>query len=633
MKDPVSILYQYWGHQDFRPLQEEIIQSVLQGQDTVALLPTGGGKSLCFQIPALIMEGICIVISPLVALMNDQVASLKDKGIKALSLTGGISQEELTTLLDNALFGNYKFLYCSPERLQQEQVQEAIRKMQVNLIAVDEAHCISQWGNDFRPAYQNLQILRELHPYVPTIALTATATPEVLTDTISQLQLEDPQIFKKSFARHNLSYQVFEESDKLNQLVRLMEKYPGTAIIYLRNRKQTEFFSKHLNSQGISSSFYHGGLQPKEKSKRLEAWKNGAIIAMVATNAFGMGIDHAGVRLVVHAQLPDSLESYFQEAGRAGRDEKPAYAVLLYESYDKQLLKKQFLESQPSVKELKKLYRTLNNYFQISYGEGVFTEHQFSLTRFCQTYSLPILNVYNGLQALDRIGVLQLSQQFGRKSKIQFLVTSEVLLKRFEENPSFSMIGKTLLRMYGGLFESVIPINLDWVSNKSGIAAERIISVLQEMEKENLVSLQLFDTDSRITFLVPREDDRTINPFSKTIKKLYQQKEKQVDAVLKYIENDRICKQVQLLQYFGETDASPCGHCSVCMKKSGKATNRHTENIHTQILKLLQEESMDSRSLVESLTFAEEEVLKALQWLLDRKKIRINAINQYYKNE
>ena len=275
MKDPISILYQYWGHQDFRPLQEEIIQSVLQGQDTVALLPTGGGKSLCFQIPTLIMEGICIVISPLVALMNDQVASLKDKGIKALSLTGGISQEELTTLLDNALFGNYKFLYCSPERLQQEQVQEAIRRMQVNLIAVDEAHCISQWGNDFRPAYQNLQILRELHPYVPTIALTATATPEVLTDTISQLQLEDPQIFKKSFARHNLSYQVFEESDKLNQLVRLMEKYPGTAIIYLRNRKQTEFFSKHLNSQGISSSFYHGGLQPKEKSKRLEAWKNG----------------------------------------------------------------------------------------------------------------------------------------------------------------------------------------------------------------------------------------------------------------------------------------------------------------------------------------------------------------------
>ena len=388
MNNVRDIVAKFWGFTSFKPMQEEIIASVINGKDTVALLPTGGGKSICFQIPALAMEGICIVVSPLVALMGDQVNALKERGIKALKITGGISFEELNTLLDNALYGNYKFLYLSPERLQQEIVQNYIRQMNVNLIAVDEAHCISQWGNDFRPAYKNITILREIHPLVPIIALTATATPEVLEDTISELKMKLPAVFKNSFDRENLSYQVFKEDDKLYRTVQLLKKNSGSAIVYVRNRKGTTEISDQLNSLGIYVIFYHGGISSKEKSQKLQSWRSGAISTMVATNAFGMGIDHPNVRFVIHLQIPESLESYFQETGRAGRDGEMASAVLLYNGYDKILVKTQFVDSLPTTSDLKKIYRTLNNYFQIPYGEGEFTKHNFNFSEFCQAYSL-----------------------------------------------------------------------------------------------------------------------------------------------------------------------------------------------------------------------------------------------------
>src|SRR5690606_21455823 len=380
-------------------MQEEIIASVINGKDTVALLPTGGGKSICFQIPAMDMEGICIVVSPLVALMGDQVNALKERGIKALKITGGISFDELNTLLDNALYGNYKFLYLSPERLQQEIVQNYIRQMNVNLIAVDEAHCISQWGNDFRPAYKNITILREIHPLVPIIALTATATAEVLEDTISELNMELPSVFKNSFVRENLSYQVFKEDDKLYRAEQLLKKNSGSAIVYVRNRKSTIEISDQLNSMGISSTFYHGGISAKEKTQKLNSWRSSAVSTMVATNAFGMGIDHPNVRFVIHLQIPESVESYFQEAGRAGRDGENDSAVLLYNEYDKILVKSQFVESLPNTSDLKKIYRTLNNYFQIPYGEGEFTKHNFSFSEFCQTYSFNSQLTYNALNS------------------------------------------------------------------------------------------------------------------------------------------------------------------------------------------------------------------------------------------
>jgi ATP-dependent DNA helicase RecQ len=373
LNTPVQILEKYWGFSSFKSRQEAIIDSVLNGQDTIALLPTGGGKSICFQIPALLNEGICIVVSPLVALMSDQVKNLKEKGIKALALKGGISFDELRTLLDNATYGNYKFLYLSPERLQQEMVQNYIKQMNVNTIAVDEAHCISQWGSDFRPAYRNITILRELHPLVPIIALTATATPKVLENTIDELKLELPNIFKDSFVRKNISYQVIEEDDKLYRIERLLKNNSGSAIVYVRSRNTAVEINNQLNSIGISSAFYHGGLSADEKDKKLEAWKNNSISTMVATNAFGMGIDHPNVRFVIHIQLPESLESYFQEAGRAGRDGARATAVLIHNAYDKILVRKQFIDSLATPSDLKKIYHTLVNYFHIAYGEGAFS--------------------------------------------------------------------------------------------------------------------------------------------------------------------------------------------------------------------------------------------------------------------
>ena len=632
MNNVRDIVAKFWGFTSFKPMQEEIIASVINGKDTVALLPTGGGKSICFQIPALAMEGICIVVSPLVALIGDQVNALKERGIKALKITGGISFEELNTLLDNALYGNYKFLYLSPERLQQEIVQNYIRQMNVNLIAVDEAHCISQWGNDFRPAYKNITILREIHPLVPIIALTATATPEVLEDTISELKMKLPAVFKNSFDRENLSYQVFKEDDKLYRTVQLLKKNSGSAIVYVRNRKGTTEISDQLNSLGISATFYHGGISSKEKSQKLQSWRSGAISTMVATNAFGMGIDHPNVRFVIHLQIPESLESYFQETGRAGRDGEMASAVLLYNGYDKILVKTQFVDSLPTTSDLKKIYRTLNNYFQIPYGEGEFTKHNFNFSEFCQAYSLNSQLTYNALTSLDRLGVLQLSQEFGRKSIVQFLVSSEALLDYFEKEVTASIIGKTILRIYGGIFEIPTAINLDLIAAKTGQTIETIAAILKKMERDQLAEITLQITDATLTFLVPREDDKTIHVISREVEALNRKKKAQVNSVLNYLENTKTCRSVQLLSYFGETILEKCGICSVCKQHPSNLSKKELQQIAENILALLEGEDLSSREISEKLTFAETDVLKAINLLLDAEKININPRNQYYLN-
>ncbi|HLT49712.1 MAG TPA: ATP-dependent DNA helicase RecQ [Aequorivita sp.] len=627
-----DILTKYWGYTSFKPMQEEIIASVLNGKDTVALLPTGGGKSLCFQVPALAMEGICIVVSPLVALMGDQVNALKERGIKALNLKGGISFDELNTLLDNALYGNYKFLYLSPERLQQEIVQNYIKQMNVNLIAVDESHCISQWGNDFRPAYKNITLLREIHPLVPVIALTATATPEVLEDTISELKMELPAVFKNSFVRENLSYQVFKEEDKLYKTEQLLKTNKGSAIVYVRSRKSTIEISEQLNSLGISASFYHGGISPKEKAQKLQSWRSEAFSTMVATNAFGMGIDHPNVRFVIHLQIPESLESYFQEAGRAGRDGDYATAVLLYNEYDKIYVKQQFVESLPTTSDLKKIYRTLNNYFQIPYGEGEFTKHNFGFSEFCKTYNLNTLLTYNALNSLDRLSIIQLSQEFGRKSIVQFLIPSEEVLHYFEKDVTASVIGKTILRIYGGIFEMPTAINLDLITSKTGQSIETVIAVLKKMERDHIVEMMLQITDATLTFLVPREDDKTINVISREVEALNRKKTAQVNSVLNYIANTNTCRSVQLVSYFGETTASKCGICSVCKTQNSKLSNREIEHLAKQILAILESGDLSSREISEKLTFAETDILKVLRLLIDAGKIKINPKKQYYLN-
>jgi len=626
--NPSEILYQYWGYTSFKPLQEDIIDSVLNKNDTMALLPTGGGKSICFQIPALMEAGICIVISPLIALMNDQVNALNNKGIKSMSLSGKLSYNDIDRMLDNCIYGNYKFLYLSPERLQQELVQQRIEKMNVNIIAVDEAHCISQWGNDFRPAYKNVVLLRTIKPGVPIIALTATATPEVLKDTINELQLKNPKLFQKSFYRENLAYLVFKEEDKHYRLKQIL-KNDEPAIIYVRNRKNTEEVSAYLNSQGFDSDFFHGGITIEEKKKKLTNWLNENTPIMVATNAFGMGIDKPNVRTVIHIDLPESLESYFQETGRAGRDGRYSKTILLYNEADKTQVYRQFISSLPAVDFLKQVYSKLTNHFLIAYGEGEFTTQAFNFEKFCIKYKLHTIKTYNAIQTLDRLSVIKLSFEFGRKTEVQFLLESNQVIHYLESNMKKSIIGKTILRLYPGIFEREASIDLELIASKSGQSTEDIIKSLKEFESDQVISLQLMNTDTTLTFIEPREDDRTINRIAKIVERQNKLKTEQVQAVLAYIDNNSVCKSIQLLQYFGDYSDNPCGICSVCSRQQTTPSDKETKLIAADVLLLLEEQLLSSREICERLTFVESKVVFVLQRLLEANKIKPTLNNKY----
>ncbi|MBU2928684.1 RecQ family ATP-dependent DNA helicase [Winogradskyella psychrotolerans] len=624
---PIEVLERYWNHTSFRPLQEEIITSVLNREDTFALLPTGGGKSVCFQIPALIQDGICIVISPLIALMKDQVNTLKAKGIKAIALTSGLSYKDLDTQLDNCIYGNYKFLYLSPERLQQSLVQERIQQMRVNLIAIDEAHCISQWGNDFRPAYKNISTLREMHPHVNCIALTASAKYDVINDIVDNLDFINPKIYKASFARPNIAYNVVHTDDKLYQLEYFLRTYSGSSIIYVRNRRATTDIHNFLNAKGFSSTYFHGGITNKEKQKRLYEWTNGQKQIMVATTAFGMGIDKADVKTVIHINLPESLESYYQEAGRAGRNGELAQAIILKQHIDEDHLRSQFLSSLPSVAFVKTVYNKLCNYFQISYGEGENTMHQFDFKSFCHHYKLSASITYNALLLLDRNAIITLTQHFNFRTKIQFITTNAVLFKYLETHLDLNILVKVLLRTYGGIFDYDTKVNLGLVVKKVNLPENQVITQLQRLEKDEVISLQIANTDSEITFLKPREDDITINPIAKTIKQQHTLKHQQIEAVLSYIKNDLVCRSQQLLSYFGEQTVQNCGICSVCIAKASK-TNP-TAGVTNQILKALQAETLSSRQLLQHINCSEKVLLKSLLELIELNKIKLTHANTY----
>jgi ATP-dependent DNA helicase RecQ len=625
---PADVLYQYWGFRNFRPLQEEIIESVLAKQDTIALLPTGGGKSVCFQIPALIEDGICIVISPLIALMNDQVNALNSKGIKSMALSGKISFSDLDRMLDNCIYGNYKFLYLSPERLQQELVQQRIEMMNVNLIAIDEAHCISQWGNDFRPAYKNIVMLRTIKPNVPFIALTATATPDVLKDTINELQLKEPEVFQKSFYRENLAYLVYQEEDKHYRLLQLLK--PGEpAIVYVRNRKNTEEISNFLNRNNLDSTFFHGGISSEEKNKKLANWLNEATTIMVATNAFGMGIDKPNVRTVIHIDLPESLESYFQETGRAGRDGQYSKAILLYNEADKSQVFRQFISSLPSVEFLKLIYKKLCSHFFVAYGEGEFVTYDFNFEKFCLSNALHTIKTYNAIQTLDRLSIIKLSFEFGRKTEVQFLLSSDQTIRYLESTMKKSIIGKTILRLYSGIYERESSIDLELIASKSGQSTNDILNALKEFENDEVIKLNLSNTDTTLTFIEPREDDRTINRIAKTVEALNKLKTRQVQSVLAFIENNKVCRSIQLLQYFGDYSDQPCGICNVCSKQQAFPTQKEIKLIAGAILLLLEESILNSREICERITFAEPKVIFVLQSLLETKKITLTQNNKY----
>ena len=566
MKHPIEILEHYWNFSEFKPQQEAIIEAVLANEDCIALLPTGGGKSICFQIPAMIRNGICIVVSPLIALMHDQVNNLKLKGIKAMALTSGISYNDLDRMLDNCVFGNYKFLYLSPERLQQDLVQQRIKQMNVNLIAVDEAHCISQWGHDFRPAYRDIKLLRKIHPSVNIIGLTASATFKVVEDISDQLDCISPKIFKTSFQRSNLAYLGLECNDKLKMTVQVLKKYSETSIIYVRNRKSTLEISRYLNKIGISSSYYHGGMSIKEKKTQFNQWVSNSNQVMVATNAFGMGIDKSNVQTVIHHNLPESLESYYQEAGRAGRNGEKAYAVILSNNSDQIISEKEQLNSLPNIDFLKKVYKRICNYFQISYGEGVDSVHNFNFKSFCRFYNFPTVLTYNALKILDRTSIISLEEKLRNSVFVKVLINNNVLFNYLEKYPKQALVIKVILRSHEGVFDHTTEISVQEIINKTKLSEKKVIELLTKLNHASIIQFEYSKTDAKITFIEPREDDKTINRISKIIKQQQVLKRKQINSVLNYIKNDGICKSQKLLSYFEEINSSLCGICSSCLE-------------------------------------------------------------------
>ncbi len=628
MKDPQEILKKYWGYENFKGSQRPIIDAVLSGKDVLALLPTGGGKSLCYQIPAMAFEGLCIVVSPLIALIQNQVQQLKDSGIKSVALTGGISKEELNNLLDNCVYGNYKFLYLSPERLQQEIVKDRIAQMQISLLAIDEAHCISEWGNDFRPAYLNCALLRDIKPEIPVIALTATATAKVADDITQNLRFKEHQVFKDSFNRKNIYFGVIWEEDKQRRLFEFCKNSDKSAIIYVRSRKMTQVLTSYLQRKNISATYYHGGIPKEEKEKKLAMWLNNEVRIMVAINAFGMGIDKADVSLVVHYQIPESIENYYQEAGRAGRNGLPAEAILITNKEDELQLKNQFLKVLPDITFLKLLYNKLNNYFQIPYGTLPEETFQFRFEEFCHNYELNSPMAYNGLRILDQNSVISLSQNFSRKTTVQFLVSKKELLDYLERYQRLAPLVQTILRTYGGIFDFETKINTLLISKKAALPEDKILNTLAQLEKDKIISLKERNRDLELVFLVPREDDLTINNFSQKVEMQLQTKTSKVASMLAYINNNSVCRNRQLLSYFGEKSNQNCNNCDVCNTPE-KLDKQNFLEIKSNIIALLEQKESSSRTIIQYLPQNELLILRVLQKLLEDGNISINSKNEY----
>ncbi|MFK8271743.1 RecQ family ATP-dependent DNA helicase [Capnocytophaga stomatis] len=628
MKNSLEILKKYWGYDSFRYPQDVIIQSVLEGNDVLALMPTGGGKSVAFQVPALVKEGICIVVSPLIALMTDQVENLKIKGIRALSIAGGISYEDLERLLNNAVCGNYKFLYLSPERLQQEVVRSFIKSMNVNLIAIDEAHCVSHWGKDFRPAYLKCKWLKEQFPKVPMLALTASATLKVQEDIVQQLGIERATVISTSLSRPNIAYMTFKTHNKWQRLEQILKKNKGTSIVYVRSRNGTVRMAEYLQEQGISATFFHGGLSSEEKNKKLSMWLLNDVQVMVATNAFGMGIDKPDVRTVIHWEIPATIEDYFQEAGRAGRDGEKSYAVLLYDESDLQNAKNQLKEQIIDVPYLKFLYAKLNAYFQIAYGEGEEIPFRFQFSDFCKRYNLQFQKTYNGLSLLDRLSVISLSQNFHHKITLRFLPTSVEVINYLKNQSELKDIVFYLLRNFPGIYEQTTPVKIERIAQKTGIEVGKIVTQFEKLQKDEIIEYTNENTDAEIIFKVPRDDDRTINAVAKNLKEYNKNKIDLQEAMFRYIENSDECKSVQLLRYFGESEMTSCGVCSVCVSKKQKV-EINTEELRQQILNLLKKQGMSSNELLLRLDFEEKNILEELYNLLETNKVYINEYNQY----
>jgi len=622
-----QILTRYWGFSDFRPLQLEIIQSVAEGKDTLGLMPTGGGKSVTFQVFSLSREGICIVVTPLIALMKDQVEKLNTKGIKALMIHSGMSPAEIKIILDNAVWGDYKFLYVSPERLDSENFTERLAKMQVNLVAVDEAHCISQWGYDFRPSYLNIIRIRKILPGVTILALTATATPEVVVDIQEKLGFKQKNVRQISFQRENLSYLVRNVENKNGYLLETLQKVKGSGIVYVRSRKATHEIAAELVKNKISADFYHAGLTTSVRSEKQDAWISGKKRVIVATNAFGMGIDKPDVRFVIHFAPPESLEAYFQEAGRAGRDGKKSAAVMLYNNADKTKLKKQVTVAFPDVVQIKKVYNSLCNFLQIAEGFGKGQTFGFQLQEFAQAYKFQQAMVYNSLKFLQMEGYLEFTEEVDNPSRVYFTVNRDDLYKYQIANAAMDGFIKLLLRSYTGLFTGFVHINEELLAKRSGISRDQIYQYLKHLRQSKIIEYVPQNNTPYIYFNKERIpiDRLKISKENYGARKVEFQK--RIEAVIDYATNTTTCRSRILLSYFGEKDAPACGTCDVCKSlEQLELTNYEFERVSAEVKRILEVPCAYEKLLLE-LEGDQHKMRRIIKWLLDNEKIVLRVDN------
>ena len=622
MSNYQQILKQYWGYDDFRGIQREIIESVGAGHDTLGLMPTGGGKSITFQVPALAMEGVCIVITPLIALMKDQVHHLRQRGIMAAAVYSGMQRDDILRVLENCILGNTKLLYVSPERLGSELFQTKLKHMQVSFITVDEAHCISQWGYDFRPSYLQIADIRRICPDVPVLALTATATPKVVEDICERLSIDEWQrekfnVFRMSFERKNLTYLVSYAVDKRTELIQLLEGEKGAAIVYVRSRRHAREIAEHLTEAGLSATFYHAGLEHAEKDKRQRDWQHDRVRIMVATNAFGMGIDKPDVRIVAHYDLPDSIEAYFQEAGRAGRDGQPARAVLLYNNADEPKLIKRVSDTFPEKDYIRKVYDHLAYYYQIATGDGYGVSREFNIDDFCHKFNHFPIRVHSALQILQRAGYIEYTEEQDNQARVKFLVTRDDLYRLRGENPNEEKVIIALLRNYGGLFADYGFIDESLIAHQCALKSHEVYDILKELSMKHVIHFIPRKQVPYIRYMQRREDSEHVRLSKEVYEERLHQYQERINAMLHYTKSKEKCRSRLLLEYFGEKGTKDCGQCDVCQSHQP----HDTKQAQQQILSLLSDRKRHHVTELFRLRLPKEEQDAALTYLLQEEYI------------